>query len=92
MKKQKRNLLLIEAFLILIIIFYTWFFTGDKIEKLCVKACDSVESDFMNFKESPTYNFVQRICLSETESRTLYFDLDTKEQLTSSDILGRVMS
>jgi len=88
---KKRNLFLIGICLVVVIVFCVGFFIGDKIEKMCVKECKNIDMNFGGYKESESYGFVQCSCIGENASKTLYFDLDTGEQLSSGDILGRVV-
>lgn len=91
MKKIKLGLIVIGICLIVFLGFLIWYFSGDMVERICIKGCKNIEMNFVNYEISKTYNFVACGCSINNTSDKLYFDLDTKEELTSQDILKRVL-
>ena len=89
--KRKIILIIVGICIILGFVIYNIYFSNP-VERECKKRCSDIGIDFLVFQTSEVYNFAQCTCKNENGSKSLYFDLDTKETLTSNDVLGRVLS
>jgi len=91
MKRKKQIFIVGGLLLIVIAVFGIWFFSSDKTEKLCKNKCESSGFVFLDYKTSENYNFIECDCSDNGNLKIAYFDLETKEQLTSNQVLNRVI-
>src|SRR3989344_7741184 len=98
MKRKKQIFIVGGLLLIVIAVFGIWFFSSDKTEKLCKNKCESSGFVFLDYKTSENYNFIECDCSDNGNLNSdngnlkiAYFDLKTKEQLTSNQVLNRVI-
>lgn len=94
MKKRTKNFILAAAIICIAVgagLYY--FLVWNSVEHLCNSECRSISMQKVFYQESPTYRFAQCTCLSENNSKEkFYFDLDTKEKISSSEVIRRALS